>query len=145
MWVDLSVFLGILRIFEYFQYNLGRGHELRWNFCRFCIQSCLPTHSCNSASKQEEHISKGWYIIYPILYSLFELQEFFYDPDYLPFQEKTRRVLKINCDFFWKTANTFLVASSHFILPGKIYGFYHGCTIFSNLVPSIEKKTKILF
>ena len=76
-----------------------------------------------------------------IFNSLIELQEFFYDPDYLPFQEKTRRVLKINCDFFWKTANTFLVASSHFILPGKIYGFYQGCTISSNLVPFLQKKT----
>ena len=28
-----------------------------------------------------------------IFNSLIELQEFFYDPDYLPFQEKTRRVL----------------------------------------------------
>ena len=35
-----------------------------------------------------------------IFNSLIELQEFFYDPDYLPFQEKTRRVLKIICDFF---------------------------------------------
>ena len=89
------VFWVFFSIFEHFPYYLRRGHELHSNFCRFCIQSCLPTHSCNSASKQEEHISKGWYIIYPISYmkSIFELQEFFYDPDNLPFQKKTRRVL----------------------------------------------------